>query len=76
MKQQASIYWPVRLQVASAAGKRIIIRAVKVVQYTGLSAAARRLGVSATQIKRHVSGEQPSMRLARRMAEKGVEVAV
>jgi len=55
---------------------RITIRKETVEVFTGLSAAARRLGVSATQIKRHVSGEQPSMRLARRMAEKGVEVAV
>lgn len=55
---------------------RITIRRETVEVFTGLSAAARRLGVSATQIKRHVSGEQPSMRLARRMAEKGVEVAV
>lgn len=57
-------------------GGRITIRRETVEVFTGLSAAARRLGVSATQIKRHVSGEQPSMRLARRMAEKGVEVAV
>ncbi len=55
---------------------RITIRRETVEVFTGLSAAARRLGVSATQIKRHVSGDQPSMRLARRMAEKGVEVAV
>lgn len=55
---------------------RITIRRETVEVFKGLSAAARRLGVSATQIKRHVSGEQPSMRLARRMAEKGVEVAV
>ena len=60
---------------ASIAG-RITIRRETVEVFTGLSAAARRLGVSPTQIKRHVSGEQPSMRLARRMAEKGVEVAV
>ena len=57
-------------------GGRITIRRQTVEVFTGLSAAARRLGVSPTQIKRHVSGEQPSMRLARRMAEKGVEVAV
>lgn len=55
---------------------RITIRRQTVEVFTGLSAAARRLGVSPTQVKRHISGEQPSLRLARRMAEKGVEVAV
>ena len=57
-------------------GGRIVIRRKQVEIYTGLSQAARRLGVSATQVKRHVSGACPSMRLARRMAEHGVEVAV
>lgn len=57
-------------------GGHITIRRETVEVFTGLSAAARRLGVSATQVKRHVSGEQPSMRLARRMADRGVEVAV
>jgi len=52
------------------------IRKRVVYEYTGLSAAAKLLGVSPTQIKRHVSGEQPSRRLARRMADAGVEVAV
>jgi len=54
----------------------ITIRRKTVEVFTGVSAAARRLGVSPTQVKRHISGEQPSLRLARRMAEKGVEVAV
>lgn len=75
MKQPMSIYWPIRGQTKKPV-KPIVIRAVKVVRYTGLSQAARRLGVSATQVKRHVSGTSPSMRLARRMAEHGVEVAV
>lgn len=56
--------------------ERITIRRESVMVFTGLSAAARRLGVTPTQVKRHVSGEQPSLRLARRMAENGVEVAV
>lgn len=56
--------------------ERITIRRQTVEVFTGLSAAARRLGVTPTQVKRHVSGEQPSLRLAKRMAERGVEVAV
>lgn len=55
---------------------RITIRRQTIEVYTGLSAAARRLGVSPTQVKRHISGEEPSRRLARRMEERGVEVAV
>lgn len=54
--------------------RKIAIRRMMVPQYLGLSAAAKRLGVSATQVKRHISGEQPSMRLARQMRDKGVYV--
>lgn len=63
-------------KVKADAGGRIVIRRETVEVFTGISAAARRLGVSGTQVKRHVSGISPSRRLARRMAETGVEVAV
>lgn len=63
-------------KMRTANGGPITIRRQTVEVFVGLSAAARRLGCSATQVKRHVSGEQPSQRLAQRMAEKGVEVAV
>lgn len=41
-------------------------------RYFGCAKAARILGVSGTQVKRHISGHTPSMSLARRMAECGV----
>lgn len=49
-----------------------VIRLKMVPRYFGCSKAARILGVSGTQVKRHISGEMPSMSLARRMAEYGV----
>lgn len=51
-----------------------VIRRRVAEKWTGLRAAARILGVSDTQVRRHVTGDQPSRRLARRMAEHGIRV--
>lgn len=50
----------------------VVIKRRMVARYFGLNAAARVLDVSATQVKRHISGQTPSKSLARRMAERGV----
>lgn len=49
-----------------------VIRLKMVPRYFGVSRAARILGVSGTQVKRHITGDMPSKTLARRMAEYGV----
>lgn len=51
-----------------------VIRRRLTEKWTGLRAAARVLGVSDTQVRRHVTGEQPSRRLAQRMEESGIKV--
>jgi hypothetical protein len=56
------------------AGAAPVIRRRLTEKWTGLRAAARVLGVSDTQVRRHVTGEQPSRRLAKRMAEHGISV--
>jgi hypothetical protein len=50
----------------------VVIR--KRMTWKGLSDAARILDVTETQVRRHVSGEDFSKALARRMAERGVVV--
>ncbi len=52
----------------------LVIRLKMVPRYHGVSQAARILGVSGTQVKRHITGDMYSKRLARRMAECGVVV--
>jgi hypothetical protein len=54
--------------------KQVVIRRKTVERWEGILAAARMLKVSDTQVRRHVSGESPSIRLARRMAEAGITV--
>ena len=53
-----------------------VIRLRTVKRYQGVSEAARILGVSGTQVKRHITGDMYSKRLARRMAECGVVVEI
>lgn len=55
-------------------GRRPVIRQVTVVRYTGLTRAAGLLGVSATQVRRHVSGTGFSRALERKMAALGIAV--
>jgi hypothetical protein len=55
--------------------KKIVIRRALVERWVGINAAARALGVSHAQVRRHVSGASPSRSLARRMEERGVELA-
>lgn len=59
---------------ANRAKPAVVIRLRMVPQYQGVSQAARYLGVSGTQVKRHITGEMHSKRLARRMLECGVVV--
>lgn len=51
-----------------------VIRLKMVPRYHGINQAARILGVSNTQVKRHITGNMYSKRLARRMLECGVVV--
>ena len=43
--------------------------------WVGISKGAARLGVSASQLRRHIDGSQPSKRLEALMRRKGVSVA-
>lgn len=52
----------------------IVIRKVRVEKWTGLDRAAKALKRTSTQIRRHVSGEQPSAKLARDMDRLGIHV--
>lgn len=54
----------------------VVIRRVRVEKWEGLRAAARVLKRSPTQILRHISGDQPSKRLAADMERHGVRVEV
>ena len=53
---------------------RLVIRRLILPQWQNIQAAADLLGVSHTQVRRHVSGQNPSRRLARRMEELGIVV--
>jgi len=55
-------------------GHGLIIRHMWVQTWTGLKEAAKVLGRTETQIRRHVSGEQPSAKLARAMELHGITV--
>jgi len=50
--------------------QKIVIRRKTVL--TGLQPAADVLGVSRTQVRRHISGKQPSKRLAEKMREHNI----
>jgi len=52
----------------------IVIRRVMVPEWTCLEQAAKVLKRTSTQIRRHVSGEQPSAKLARDMDRLGIHV--
>jgi|GEM_PF-4307416 len=52
----------------------LVIRRRRVERWQNINAAARRLGVTDTQVRRHISGEEPSVRLARRMEQAGIVV--
>jgi len=53
---------------------KVIVRLEKVDRWTGLSEAARLTGRTPTQIKRHVTGERPSRKLAEDMDRLGILV--
>lgn len=53
---------------------RVTIRRVMVPRWQNLSAAAELLGVTETQVKRHVTGREHSAALERRMRSAGVFV--
>lgn len=52
----------------------LVIRKVRVDQWSGLAEAAKRLGRTATQVKRHVDGITPSKKLQADMDRLGVVV--
>lgn len=53
----------------------IIKETTKRTRYRNIGKAAKRLGRSSTQVARHISGEVPSMKLAKDMERLNVEVA-
>lgn len=53
---------------------RVVIRRVMKPQWENIGDAAELLGVSGTQVRRHVTGREYSKTLARRMKEFGVVV--
>ena len=55
-------------------GERITIKRVMVPRWDGLAPAARALRVSATQVKRHVSGREFSGELEKKMKRLGITV--
>lgn len=54
---------------------KIVIKKVHRPQWANLSEAARRLGCSQTQVRRHITGKVPSQRLDRKMKALNIEVA-
>lgn len=55
--------------------KNIVIQRKTVQIWDGLAKASRALGVSPTQVRRHVSGVEPSKPLSKKMKELNIEVA-
>lgn len=53
---------------------KLEIRRVQVEEWRGLQEGARRLGVSATQLRRHITGSEPSRRLAKRLEQANIVV--
>lgn len=54
--------------------ERVTIRKVVVEEWKGIDQAAKILKRTSTQIRRHVSGVQPSAKLARDMEKHGIVV--
>lgn len=55
-------------------GGNVVVRLERVERWSGLSEAARLTGRTPTQIKRHVTGEHPSRKLAEDMRKLGIIV--
>jgi transcriptional regulator with XRE-family HTH domain len=54
--------------------KKIVIKRVMVPQWRGIHQAADVLGVSVTQVWRHITGEVPSRKLEKRIKAAGIEI--